>query len=1035
MRIIQFINFSFRLLMLTIGILDAQDGSNAIFRRTGIHDGNLVYTRFSNFGNLGSRYEPPKMEWPKGSGTWYGYEFIMMAGAEVTDTSGNIIHIISENYTNASSFDISPDETHTYGWEPLPGYFNTGSNNKDEYPAMSHKSETWPDSWPHDYPGLAGSRDGLWNGEFGAYTRADQESYYVMDDRYNDEFGYYPFINSSIDSTGFPLGRRGLGLQVGVRGYQWVQVQAEDILIVRYDIKNVSNKILEDVVFGMYVDPAVGGQGDSVDDDAEFDTDEDITYCWDLDGIDNQGRPGVGYFGYAFLESPGNPLNGYDDDQDGLIDERQDNDRGELIFGPIGNFGESKLHWSGDEDGDWRAFEDKNSNDLWDEGEEVWDDTGSDGISPDQEGYPGPDLDGTEANGLPDHGEPNFGKTDNDESDQIGLTSFLLRPAGNSSDDERTWNEMTPSVFAGALPTNLAFTYGSGYFSMPINSTRKFAITCLFGNDFDDIIRNKKTMQKIYDADYSFAKPPRLPVVTAVSQNKRVVLKWDSNAERSIDPIYGRDFEGYLVYRATDPSFNTIKTITDSYGNPIFWEPIAQFDIKNGLNGPHPIPVGETGAHFNIGNDTGLQYYFVDENVENGRTYYYAVCSYDKGYDTDFFNRGLSDKNQLSIISPSECEKNIQTNLLGEVVSMGRNCATVVPNAPSAGYTPGAIGNVDHSGLATGIVNVNVLNPDDLKENKIYHITFTDTTVSKLTKSISIKNITDNDIVYESEDYDENYLKMRTFEGLHFDLVNDTFPAPKYYAWKWGNGMETIEAYVELDNAPRARAIPEDFEIRVLEFGADTAYNPLAFLRAPVNFQVWNTTINEKFKFSLNERVNIDSVLNGGDEIVILFDVQGFNYKSCWKITMDTLLTAEPSPGDIFKLIISKPFGSSDTYEFKTTSTYSSNDVAKSNMDNIYVVPDPYVVTASWEKPLYYSSGRGERRIDFVNLPRECTIKIFSMSGKHIKTINRQSIVQNGAQSWDLITDDGLTVSYGVYIYHVEAPGIGMKIGKFALIK
>ena len=38
----------------------------------------------------------------------------------------------------------------------------------------------------------------------------------------------------------------------------------------------------------MYVDPAVRGQGDSVDDDAEFDTDEDITYCWDLDGIDNQ---------------------------------------------------------------------------------------------------------------------------------------------------------------------------------------------------------------------------------------------------------------------------------------------------------------------------------------------------------------------------------------------------------------------------------------------------------------------------------------------------------------------------------------------------------------------------------------------------------------------------------------------------------------------------------------------------------------------------------------------------------------------------
>ena len=127
---------------------------------------------------LETSLEPPKMECTKGSGTWYGYEFIMMAGAEVVDTSGNIIHIISENYTNASSFDISPDQSHTYGWEPLPGYFNTGSDNQDEYPAMSHKPETWPIP-PHDYPGLPGTRDGLWNGEFGAYKRADQESYYV----------------------------------------------------------------------------------------------------------------------------------------------------------------------------------------------------------------------------------------------------------------------------------------------------------------------------------------------------------------------------------------------------------------------------------------------------------------------------------------------------------------------------------------------------------------------------------------------------------------------------------------------------------------------------------------------------------------------------------------------------------------------------------------------------------------------------------------------------------------------------------------
>ena len=79
-----------RLLFLTLVLLVGADGAALAqevrpagreYRRTGVHDGNLVYTRFSNFGNLGSRYEPPKMEWPKGSGQWYGFEFVMMAGA------------------------------------------------------------------------------------------------------------------------------------------------------------------------------------------------------------------------------------------------------------------------------------------------------------------------------------------------------------------------------------------------------------------------------------------------------------------------------------------------------------------------------------------------------------------------------------------------------------------------------------------------------------------------------------------------------------------------------------------------------------------------------------------------------------------------------------------------------------------------------------------------------------------------------------------------------------------------------------------
>ncbi|NNF04592.1 MAG: hypothetical protein HKN17_09000, partial [Rhodothermales bacterium] len=945
------------------------------FRRTGVHDGNLVFTRYSNFGNLGSRFEPPKMEWPKGSGQWYGFEFIMMAGSEVRDASGQFTRIVSENYTNPGSFDISPDGTHTYGWEPLGGYFNTGASNRLNYPAMSHLEETWPDSWPVDYPGVPGSRDGRWNGEFGAFLRADQESYYQMDDRNNDEFDYYPFIGSSVDSSDYPDGRRGLGLQVAVRGYQWVNVQAEDILIVRYDIENVSDKELTKVVFGMYVDPAVGGQGDSVDDFADFQRQDDIVYMWDRDGLDNQGRPGVGYFGFAFLESPGEPLDGEDNDQNGIADELQDNPAGMRIEGQeaiaqyvMSNYNmvdfenffgaletrpayQAGVLWTGDEDVDWVGFIDDNGNGVRDPGELLLDDKGSDGIGPEDEGYPGPDGDGTEGNGMPDFGEPNFGKTDNDESDQIGLTSFVLRPAGNVSDDERTWLEMEPNRFGGEMPSNLAFIYGSGYFSLPRMETRKFAVANLFGRDLDDILRNKRTMQRIYDADYSFAKPPNRPVLTAVPGNGRAVLMWDNRAEFSRDPIYGQDFEGYKIYRSTDPSFNSIKTITDAFGNPILWEPVAQFDIKNGLHGAHPVQVGETGAVYDMGTDTGLRYFYVDEGLDNGRRYFYAVAAYDTGYDLDFFQRGLSTSNRLTPIAPSETAKIIQTDLVGNVTFVDQNTAVVVPNAPAAGAVTGGVdGELMHSGPATGRIDIDVVVPDSLGDGAEYMITFTDTTKALLTRGIRIEDLSSGDVVYEADPFDSLALSTRLIDGMNFHVYTPPEPAPVVHGWS--EGESNLSAVVDLVVSERSIALPEDVEIRIGPPGVDSSFTQFPFEpKTPVNFEIFGTTTGRKYDFIIDETGTPDERLSDGDVIVMVFDQVGFRFNLGWQFAFsspENEAPVLPEEGDVFELMVSKPYSSRDIVSFTTSTTSFNPELARNELDDIYVVPDPYVVSASW---------------------------------------------------------------------------------------
>ena len=103
-------------------------------------------------------------------------------------------------------------------------------------------------------------------------------------------------------------------------------------------------------------------------------------------------------------------------------------------------------------------------------------------------------------------------------------------------------------------------------------------------------------------------------------------------------------------------------------------------------------------------------------------------------------------------------------------------------------------------------------------------------------------------------------------------------------------------------------------------------------------------------------------------------------------------------------------------------------------MANIAVVPNPYVGAASWE-PFTTTAGRGERRIYFIHLPRECTIRIYTISGHLVQTLYHNSTIDDGQEPWDLLSRDGANIAYGVYAYHVEAPGLGSRIDKFAIMK
>ncbi|MCF7800647.1 MAG: hypothetical protein K9N34_01385 [Candidatus Marinimicrobia bacterium] len=1518
--------------------VDANDHDS---RKIAWHDGNKILTRFYNFAaisnwRIAGRYDCGI--YPIGSGHSYMAEFTPLIASQVKDARGLTQYIISDG-TSASAQDVAPSG-YLYQFEPVLGY----ANPNDSLLAMSDDSISWPDTWP----GKPDSWDGKWNGQYGQYNRADQESYFHVDDFNNDEFNYYSFyregyadlngrflaavdadssrygylIDADVDFTTGVVDlatskeldtrggdrpdvvqingeryysveevldehtlllesvrasaaedvsnanytiwngiKRGLGMDVSARGYQWAHPAAEDILIWTYWIENVSDRDYEKFVFGMYGDADVGDDGDQYDDDSMFETVDDIVYQWDHDMWSPvKGGFEPAYFGWKYLESPGNPLDGVDNDEDGMIDESQDDGI--------------------DNDGDW---------------DPRIDDVGTDGLGPQHGEYTGPDADGTEGNGVPDPGEPNFEYTDNDESDQLGLTSFTAAayPAIAPSDDALTWTQLVPGSFTDIAQTvDITFMYGSAYFKLPRQEERKFAVAMLFGEDFPDILRNSQTMQQIYNSDYSFAKPPLKPTVTAVAGDRRVTLYWDSKAELSQDPIYGRDFEGYRIYRATDPAFNESWVITDAYGNRTFNKPIAQFDIVNGLTGPHPI--GLNGLQMDMGTDNGLVHSWTDTTVENGQQYYYAVVAYDQGYANDFYERGITEMPNLQEISPSETNKKIEVSASGTVVAYDDNTVGVIPNAPAIDYmAPEVVADTSRT-LSTGSFDIQPVDPNAIQDGSSYEIRFRDWSNDGVDNDGDWQTFTDDSlfitmsstltmIIPPNSDTlnlrfsndratvtGPNVTRFTAFgyfwatttvsvdttngtpfyyvaipdtqlvipptlgiwngtENLHDDLgtdgCNDEYedgsggcldaPDPGYVAGTDPNGdnwhpttnrfgtqanaqadpgephldMRDIDEIVrftswydvvntttdqlilqhqtelsgenrgevaegiqinltndviglDLDGSGwsqsglnmttrlllinygnfQAVATPFDYVMEVTPTIVDTAKNmkftafslydqtnqqSAEFIYLPVendtlikdggklypyievegqqrvgyqmefvaiaaninhmvkwqdvmffatgdrglilwdgtnwlpitqtdglaanaiydmvvdasdrlwvatsgglNLQtpygwetygipkgdkgaltefngltidtdgnLWATSPDGVFKTSLGtiawsnydetndglaqlsnvaivaldsgkvlagsksrglslyhpvadsftvidrnnsdlpdnniqvltrrgnrvfigtrlqgfavyndddgtiEYTNKDSLLDrgvsdiliGADNVVLLATKDGvdsltyvdkdnvtyhnpFTRESDPGILSDNVQTLflendelwfgtkynvarrtaegwnnfNPQPGDKYVLRTTKPFSGLDTLRFTSYGARVTGGLASSVLDDIAVVPNPYVVTASWEPQHLYSSGRGTRKIDFIHLPSQCTIRIYTMSGKLVDTIEHDAPAQNGAQSWDLLSRDGLEIAYGMYIYHVDAPGIGTKVGKFAVIK
>lgn len=1080
-------------------------------RKYYIMNGNNVLCQVWNYGGIGAGLGGEGLR-EKLDLVWrdvpYIFQFSPFVGASVpSDQDPNVrLKIISDgmyDYSNPGLRDEDPVTGFKWTFQPLPGYADPNQEFMASNPAFDSDHDGKPDSWPREWY-HEGLGEYVWPGYLTVgENNADLEVYWAMDDRDNLEFirenleyTYHPFIN---DPT-----RGGLGVSVDARAFQWSNSLAANALFFVWTVTNISDKDLDSVLFGIYGDPDIGGQIDNKDDWGAFIK----PYGSDVQNIpvyarsmvyffDNPATPTglnglpVYYLGCKFLESPGNSEDGIDNDGDGMIDERQDDGI--------------------DNDGDWNP---------------ETDDVGVDGIpntGDEGEGDGIPTAGRRLPDGRPDPlapGEPNFEYTDLDESDQIGLTSFASSTWNTDlkmGDDNVIWNRNIPGSFNQITnDADIVFTFGSGYISLKKGESKRISMAFLFGEDLNDLLTTAETVQDIYNKNYRFFRPPSLPTLTAVPGDKKVTLYWDTESEKSIDPITGEDFEGYVIYRSTRSDFGEIQTITDGRGSSFLYEPLkdaegfdAKWDLTNDWKGYHPVPFQGRGVHYYLGDNAGLRHSFVDSNgVINGQTYYYGLVAYDHGDSLG--------------IPPTETTKKISVDPITGKLIFDSNTASVIPGPRASGYNaPSNSGNdiIHNNGYSNGVVRYNIL--DDLKIiTTDYKITFNDSLyVDDSTivagknynvvsneiitenfflygnKNTSLNNryiINDDNLVVKSKDgivyqknidYEINYNRgviKRTetstmpdnsefvitykyysifqsrsfndeddnnvFDGIKLKLKDFPALAIDEEKTKWSESSITIPYTINVASiGTRKKKYPGDYILTFSDQNISTARKVVSgrMIDIPVNYKVEeiSTGISKPIMTLLNEKVKNDSAYTRGDEIIFFAPgAQGtLTDTLTWGVTL-TKVTATDSvkPGDGYTLLIytQRPFTKEDVYTFSTEAGFVSNQMASSKLDNIYVVPNPYVVTNEIE-PTNKIPGqnRGERRIYFENLPMKCTIRIFTLSGELVTTIEHESGMDNGREYWNLLNRDGFSVSYGLYIAHIDAPEVGEKLIKFAIIK
>ena len=961
------------------------------------HDVNQVELYITNFGKIGQLNNWIGGWWPKGSGHNYMFGAGSWFGTIDHNMGDTLVTIGYSTYDGSSEFvpgteDVSLEDPHaviymypTY-WPPPVSVF----------PMAPEKSISYQDSWC-------------------AYNDLDPDYHHPGD-------------------------TRPIEIEVYQTIYAWGTRYIEDIIFIKYEFKNVSDAPLTDCYFGVVTDNDIGDEAGNSNDimagivgrwyviDGESLWVDNLSYQWQEEPESGWTEfPGI--IGYDFLQTAWDLVENADKDNDGILDQYER---------------------------DSAYFYNHLPDSLWD----------------------------TDYDDVPDWRDPS-------EIPQIGMAAlkrfYLGYQPSNDKERYRTlagYNYETgvyePWDTTASVPADQRYLQCSGPFDLGIDSVMTMVIGIVFADWYNiyqtpdsAIVEKASRAQLTFDKNWLLPYPPQPPSLICIPGDAKITLVWDNDAEAEPDlyfnivshpgtPLYNPfyrqyDFEGYRIWKQSGED----------------WLLLTQCDLYNGIafedtTEPESIRIKAT--------ESGITHMFEDYDVRNGFSYSYAVTAFDynrilETYDSIFVSDSIWYAPEslwiyiydtLEVTGPRA--RALESGILAVQATPRRDPANLVTGLCSLNIIYG--NSLLINNISTNIVNqfdmtetpffleFNIVKYDSINGKSIYTFYLKDSTsfiVDSMHTVVGNENIAITDIfspfhgIAASINFEKDMIPtdQSIFDDIEVmvgtypeSLLTPSLPGPwaSYFTfWSYrGNdydihwistvGSNTANSVIVIDlmsgDTIEYRAYDPD-----MNHAFDSLANGWCFLS---HLEVSDTLVlygsppatrNTKYLY-----------INGG-----LVGLKGGGFLQPGDVL--------PQTGDIWQVHANTRFLPVPVNaRFRISSSPAYFDTVNSQTLNVKIVPNPYLMHNEWQQRF------SQRKIRFINLPADCTIRIFTLNGELIKTIKHhhafvpvkgQPEVPNSAggdEWWNLLSETRHIVESGVYIFHVQS-AIGHQTGKFVIIR